>query len=79
MNITQYTLNSLCRKGLQVDLFGQVLQVGDIVITNQYGNANMSVLATVLKVNKKSVVLSLNYKSSVGEKESLQRSLLFVE
>lgn len=52
-------------KGLQVDLFGQILEVGDTVLTKGYYDVALTEIATITKINKKSIKVNLPHKKCV--------------
>ena len=46
--------------GIQVDMLGQPLKVGDTVLTNGYCNTGLNYITTIKKINKKSVVVNIH-------------------
>lgn len=48
--------------GIQTDMLGQSLQVGDIVLCNGYNSCTKDTFATIQKVNKKTVAVMLTIK-----------------
>lgn len=45
--------------GIQIDMLGQKLKVGDTVLTKNYGSPALDKIATIKKVNKKTIVVDL--------------------
>ena len=48
------------QNNFQLDLLGRPIKVGDRVLTKGYGSAAMNNFATVIAVNRKSVLSTLN-------------------
>ena len=51
--------HQLLNAGIAIDMFGQKLQVGDIVLCKGYGSSDKDQIATIKKINRKSVVVGI--------------------
>ena len=51
--------------GIQVDMLGQPLKVGDTVLTNGYCDIGLNYVTTIKKVNKKSVVIDIHKRYTI--------------
>lgn len=55
----QALLYKLHTNGIQTDMLGQPLYVGDTVLCKGYGSSDKNTFATVVKVNKKTISVML--------------------
>ena len=49
---------TLCNHGIQVDMLGQPLHVGDLILLKGYGEYDKRTFATITKVNRKTVAIT---------------------
>lgn len=51
----------------QLDLLGRPIKVGDRVLTKNYGSGSLNHFATVLKVNAKSILVNVEYRTYIRD------------
>ena len=59
--IKRSTLQKLVEVGIQLDMIGQPLKVGDTILTKSYGSPTLNCFATIKKINKKSILVDVNF------------------